>query len=265
MIGIYKIENLINKKLYIGQSINIKRRWSYHKSKLKRNVHWNPHLQSAWNKYGEENFKFEKIEDCTINLLDEKEKYWCDLYESFKNNNGYNLTVPIGYGRYNITDSGRKALSKAHKGKIISKELRDRISKGNLGKKLSDETKMKMSIAKKGQIFSEDSRSKMSSSRKLYLKNNPITNNPNWVKARIKKVYSLNIITLEEKEYNSQKEAAFDNKHTNPNYISSCCINIRYTTGFCVWAFKKEDLIDKLSRIPKKVVELFKNKYKKLV
>ena len=79
MTGIYKIENLVNEKVYIGQAVNISRRWNEHKFHLKNNNHFNKHLQNAWNKYGEKNFKFEPIEECLEIELDEKEIYWIFL------------------------------------------------------------------------------------------------------------------------------------------------------------------------------------------
>lgn len=89
-IGIYKIENLINGSIYIGQSIDIEKRWSTHISILNQNNHYNAHLQNAWNKYGSENFKFSIIEECKQFELNDREIYWIDKYDSFIN--GYNLT-----------------------------------------------------------------------------------------------------------------------------------------------------------------------------
>lgn len=89
-IGIYKIENLINGSIYIGQSIDIEKRWSTHISILNQNNHYNAHLQNAWNKYGSENFKFSIVEECKQFELNDREIYWIDKYDSFIN--GYNLT-----------------------------------------------------------------------------------------------------------------------------------------------------------------------------
>ena len=65
IIGIYSITNTLNNKRYIGYSIDIQRRWATHKRDLKNNKHENDHLQKAYNKYGEDAFKFEIIEECT--------------------------------------------------------------------------------------------------------------------------------------------------------------------------------------------------------
>ena len=88
-IGIYKIENKINNKKYIGQSINIEKRWKEHQYLLKMNKHHNYHLQNAWNKYKEESFIFNIIEECDKKVLNDKEKYWINSFDSY--NSGYNL------------------------------------------------------------------------------------------------------------------------------------------------------------------------------
>ena len=93
LCGVYCIENIQNTRKYIGISRNIERRWKEHKSELNRHVHNNQYLQSAWDKYGEENFKFYVIELCDEEILSEKEKFYIKSYNSLSHNNGYNLTV----------------------------------------------------------------------------------------------------------------------------------------------------------------------------
>jgi len=61
--GIYLIGNIINDKKYIGSAKNINKRWYQHKYALNNNTHDNSCLQNAWNKYGENNFKFTIIEE----------------------------------------------------------------------------------------------------------------------------------------------------------------------------------------------------------
>ena len=69
LCGIYCIENLINRKKYIGQSIDIYSRWYAHKSKLYGNRHENIHLQNSWNNYGDKYFHFYQEEHNSIHNL----------------------------------------------------------------------------------------------------------------------------------------------------------------------------------------------------
>lgn len=66
MIGIYKITNNINGKVYIGQSIDINKRWKEHKYRSQiPNKEYDKYLYRAFRKYGLENFTFEILEECT--------------------------------------------------------------------------------------------------------------------------------------------------------------------------------------------------------
>jgi hypothetical protein len=82
MIGIYRIRNLINEKCYYGSSKNIEKRWKTHLNQLRNKKHINCILQSAWEKYGENNFIFEIVEECEIqSLFDIEQKYIDSLGE----------------------------------------------------------------------------------------------------------------------------------------------------------------------------------------
>lgn len=94
--GIYKITNLKNNLVYIGQSINIHERWKYY---YRKDVS-NPELKEDIDNLGLEYFKFEIIEPCTLEELDEKEKYWINYYDSY--NNGYNNTSGGSGNKENI-------------------------------------------------------------------------------------------------------------------------------------------------------------------
>lgn len=96
MVGIYKIKNLINNKIYIGQSHNIEERIKRHKKRKDYEEYKDIHLYRAMRKYGIENFSFEIIEECSIDRLDEREIYWIKYYNSF--NEGYNETLGGGGG-----------------------------------------------------------------------------------------------------------------------------------------------------------------------
>lgn len=85
--GIYKIQNLINNKIYIGQSTDIKTRWYKHKC-----AQDNFYIHKAIRKYGIENFSFDIIEECSQQELDKKEKYYINKYNSLVPN-GYNMIL----------------------------------------------------------------------------------------------------------------------------------------------------------------------------
>lgn len=88
MTGIYKITCTSNNKVYIGQSVSIKRRWRDHLMALRKNGHYNPKLQRAYNKYGENSFTFEILELCPKEKLNEREKFYIQLFDS--QNKGFN-------------------------------------------------------------------------------------------------------------------------------------------------------------------------------
>lgn len=93
MVGIYKIENVINNHCYIGQSINIQKRLNRHKTTAfnSNSKDYEYPLYRAFRKYGLENFSFEVLEECLPEELNEKEKYYIQEYNSFFD--GYNQTL----------------------------------------------------------------------------------------------------------------------------------------------------------------------------
>jgi group I intron endonuclease len=97
--GVYKIINKTNGKFYIGSSKDVKNRWRQHKRKLNSGTHGNPHLQNAWNLYGEEGFLFEIIEECPPELQFEKEQYYLNTLNPF-DDNGYNIVRQISKEYY---------------------------------------------------------------------------------------------------------------------------------------------------------------------
>lgn len=139
-MGVYKITNTINGKVYIGQSIRLSRRLDTHYRDLKNNRHPNQHLQNAYNKYGNV-FRIEILEYCSNKLqLDELERYYISYYDSMNSNKGYNKE-----------DGG-------HLNKHLSKETKEKISKAvkgennpMFGKHHSKDTKNKISNANKGE------------------------------------------------------------------------------------------------------------------
>lgn len=115
-IGIYVITNKINNKQYVGQSTNLSRRWSDHRSKSRhprkpdeyRNL-----LYIAIREYGLENFSFEILEECDVEELNEREIFWIKKLNTYID--GYNNTpggnLPCETQTHHLTDHGKAVLS----------------------------------------------------------------------------------------------------------------------------------------------------------
>jgi group I intron endonuclease len=117
--GVYKITNTTNGKCYVGSCADLKRgmkhRWWRHVYKLKRQNHPNPHLQNSWNKYGENSFAFEILEECLPEYCLILEQHYMDTLKP-----EYNISPTAG---------------------------------NTFGIRCSEETKKKISIANKGHIY----------------------------------------------------------------------------------------------------------------
>lgn len=113
--GIYKIENNINHKIYVGQSKNIHNRMLQHRSELRHRKHINSHLQKAVDKYGLDNFSFIVIEKCPIGLLDEREVYWIEKLQSANRKYGYNSSLG-GQAHRLVSEATRKLMRENFEG-----------------------------------------------------------------------------------------------------------------------------------------------------
>jgi group I intron endonuclease len=158
IIGIYKITNLINDMVYIGQAVDIYARQCRHFSMLKRNVHTNKHLQSAYNLYGKDNFVFSILETFDIldvSLLTEREQYYSNLYNAEqKYNFRESVNSNIGLKRPHNTDT---------KNKIRYSKLgkpRDEETKIKISKTLSGHTGHKHTVEHKNSLSGNQRRSK---------------------------------------------------------------------------------------------------------
>lgn len=94
---VYLIENKINGEKYVGQTMySLKRRLAEHLRAAKN--FGNRPLYHAINKYGIDNFEIKELERCDVNLLEEREKYWIEYYNTYLGV-GYNATYGGG-GKY---------------------------------------------------------------------------------------------------------------------------------------------------------------------
>lgn len=128
---IYKIENKITKKCYIGKTENhdVNIRWKQHRTLLDNNKHFNSHLQKSWNKYQPDSFTFEVIEEVKpehqpkIGLL---ELFYIVSFASHSPTKGYNKTF-------------------GGEGVIPTQETRNKLKKSRSTRVISEETKLKQS------------------------------------------------------------------------------------------------------------------------
>lgn len=146
-IGVYKITNLVNGKVYIGSSCySLYKRNFSHLSTLRNNSHPNKHLQATWNKYGEKNFYFSVLEICSFKEETlKKEEYYISYYKSFNPVHGYNIF------EYCHTTFGNK----------WSKEAKEKRKGFGKGRKVSSDTKNKQSLALTGLKKSEIAKDKL--------------------------------------------------------------------------------------------------------
>ena len=191
-VGIYKITNKVNGKCYIGQSQDIATRFREHKYLLRQNKYGNRKIQNAWNKYGEENFIFEIIEECTIEELDEKEMKYIKGYNSHYD--GYNNTDGGGGIRgWKHSEEFKEKMSLSNKTnpriptqeqieRLIeynktrnyrhSEETKEKMRMSHLGLKATEEAKENMSIAQK-EVWKGNEKRREASSRR-FKENNPM-------------------------------------------------------------------------------------------
>jgi group I intron endonuclease len=130
MIGIYKIQNSYNNKIYIGSSSNIPRRWADHIYLLNKGIHHSKHLQHAWNKHGSKAFTFKLIENCNEESLLSREQHYLDTllkandYINNKSNffikNGYNIKPFAENNKgFKISESSIQKMLKSKKVKQV--------------------------------------------------------------------------------------------------------------------------------------------------
>ncbi len=166
--GIYKIQNALNGKLYVGSAVNFAKRFGQHLRLLRSGAHHSVKLQRAWNKYGSEAFSISEVEFVDdLEKLIEREQYWIERFDAVKF--GYNMTPTAGSLRgMRMSSETKEMMSKAATGHIKSPEHRKSLSLVNTGKKMSDEARQKMREAKLGKKRAPHSlatRAKMSAAR----------------------------------------------------------------------------------------------------
>ncbi len=140
--GVYQIRNKVNGNVYIGSSKHLRKRCKDHFCHLKNKKHDNPHLQRAYNKYGEDNLVFEVIEFCSPEERFEIEQYWIDYFigENCYNINPMASKPPDCTGKkFIFSEEHRKNLSTSIKKRFENPKLREKFRLDRIGKYLGAE------------------------------------------------------------------------------------------------------------------------------
>ncbi len=209
--GIYTITNISTGRIYIGSSNDILARWKHHKIKLKSSTHDNTYLQNSWNKYGEDNFKFEILEEYIKELLLAMEHYWCTVLRVHSREFGYNIK-PTHPEKTNLC---------------------------------SDETKTRMSAAQKLTWNQErkDYQSSLFKGRINFWKKGKQTND--LIKRRVhaveKPVYQYSLDGKLIDEWKSAKDVERKLGFTS-DYISQNCRGIIKKFKNYIWKYKKDGI-----------------------
>ena len=250
---VYVIRNNKNNKVYVGSTVNSERRKRQHLNELRRNRHGNPHLQSSWNKYGQDSFSYEIVERCgDRELLREIELEHIKRLNALNRKRGYNISESTT----NFSASGKnhplygkdfKALGYKNywKGKKIPESIRIKMRKPR-----SEQAKINMSINHAdvtgknnpmyGKKHSDATRKKISESLTGKMSGDK---HPMYGKKRTgefaghkKRVAQLTKDGLFIKEFVNITEAA---KETGAirQHISKCCKGERKSTGGYSWRY----------------------------
>jgi len=225
--GIYKITSPSG-RIYIGQSIDIQKRiWGYMSNHGAKKQY---KLYNSLKKYGWNAHTFEIIEECSIDLLNERERYWQEFYDVLNREKGLNCILTCTKDKKTVrSEETRKRYSEAMKGKTLTEQHRKKLSKAKKGKKFSEAHKKAMAEAHKGYKFSEESKQKMSDSKKK----------SNYLKDHIKHLSEIkkkSIICIEDNlVFNSISEACMYygvSNSTMSNYLKRRCKKLSINKTF---------------------------------
>ena len=142
---IYKIRNLTNGKFYVGSTVDARVRFQTHRRKLRAGKHQSPHMQAAWNKYGEDCFKFEIVEVVPEgeDLLAAEQK-WLDDHagKPYCYNWAIDASAPMRGKKH--TEAAKALSAERRKGKHAGE------NHYRYGKTVSEETRKKIGDAQRG-------------------------------------------------------------------------------------------------------------------
>ena len=235
MIGIYKITSPSG-KIYIGQTTNFTKRKNYYKNGAKP---YQVRIHNSLQKYGYDAHTIEFIEECLVENLNERERYWQDFYDVI-GNNGLNCRLTATNDKSGfLSDEMKEKLSEIRKRTVISGEWREKFAYDWTGKKHSEETKQKMSKAAKGRKFTAEHISKLPQNQKGKFRPKAseatkLKQSLNNGKSKIVYQYTLNGMFID--EYRSCSEAK---RKLGINNIGNAALGKIPSAGGFKWRYDK--------------------------
>lgn len=253
-IGIYKITSPKG-KIYVGQSINIEKRFREHKNSINKKQ---TKLYRSLLKYGYSSHKFEIIEECFIKQLDEREIYWKQHYLDLFNNSWKLVLFHEIYdaGGGPKSDFTKQKISKANSkpkppgfGDKISKAIGQYNLNGEFIKKWDSITEAKKHI--KGDILSccqhkqktaggfiwEYYIDTLNINVNLTNKHTGVKKTDKWVKNKYKPINQYDLEGNFIREWESMKQIVKELNYSQSG-ISNCCRGIYKQANNYIWKFK---------------------------
>lgn len=217
MSGIYKITNPKG-RVYVGQAIDIEKRLrDYQKAKCSSQRR----LYNSFVKYGTDSHIFEVVEQCNVELLNERERYWQEYYDVLSRQ-GLNC----------------KLTTTADKSGVHCEETKKRQSKANIGKIISEEIRLKIKNTLKGRIPVNKG------TKGLYTQTEE-SNTKRSISGKQSSTISKKIIQYTKKghpikEWSSAREAGLHFSKYSGSAIIECCKGKRKSIYGFIFKYKTE-------------------------
>lgn len=235
MIGIYKITSPSG-KIYICQTTNFTKRKNYYKNGAKP---YQIRIYNSLQKYGYDAHSIVLIEECLVENLNERERYWQDFYDVI-GENGLNcrLTATNDKSGY-LSEEIRIKLSEARIKRILSDKEKMRLKSLFAGRKHTEETKRKMSEAAKGKKKTAEHIAKLPQNQKGKFRpkaseSTKIKQSLSSPKSKIVYQYTMNGMFIDEYRNVSEAQRCLGIKN-----ISSAALGKIPSSGGYKWSYVK--------------------------
>lgn len=235
MIGIYKITSPSG-KVYIGQTTNFTKRKNYYKNGAKP---YQIRIHNSLQKYGYDAHTIEFIEECLVDNLNERERYWQDFYDVI-GDNGLNCRLTETKDKSGfISDESKAKMSEARQNRILTNKEKYRLKSLFLGRKHTEETKRKMSESAKGRKFTAEHIAKLPQNQKGKYRpkaseSTKIKQSLNSGKSKVVYQYTINGMFIDEYRNVSEAQRCLGIKN-----ISSAALGKIPSSGGFKWSYHK--------------------------